>query len=379
MDALNKIRVVTGPDLSEIAETVMDILVVVDRDTIIVNGNMPMPVNPYPKQFFILTTRVEITNLTVNTNSVGRTIYGDVTTLAANTSVGWVYEDISNAWYPLFNSVNVVGFQNAINAKLSANGDGSLLTGLTKTQVGLANVDNTSDASKPVSTAQQSALDTKLATNGNGGSLTGLTKTQVGLSNVDNTADTAKPVSTAQQTALDAKQAALVSATNIKTVNGVSILGAGDLAVNQIASVQWARVLGSNATTTGQALVDVTGLVLPLVANAVYEIEAHLGVQTSAVTTGTAYGINYSAAGAAVEASITGSSNTTTSKTLRVSAFNVATVIYMAGNNQTGGVIVKGIVTTGANAGDLSIRHLKLTSGTSTVFINSYLRTIRIS
>ena len=34
-----------------------------------------------------------------------------------------------------------------------------------------------------------------------------VTKTQVGLSNVDNTADTAKPVSTAQQTAIDAKVA----------------------------------------------------------------------------------------------------------------------------------------------------------------------------
>lgn len=39
--------------------------------------------------------------------------------------------------------------------------DGSALTGLTKSQVGLANVDNTSDANKPVSTAQQTALNLK--------------------------------------------------------------------------------------------------------------------------------------------------------------------------------------------------------------------------
>jgi hypothetical protein len=37
-----------------------------------------------------------------------------------------------------------------------------------------------------------------------GASLTGLTKTQVGLSNVDNTADSAKPISTAQATAINA-------------------------------------------------------------------------------------------------------------------------------------------------------------------------------
>jgi hypothetical protein len=39
--------------------------------------------------------------------------------------------------------------------------DGSDLTGLTKTQVGLGNVDNTSDANKPVSTAQAASIATK--------------------------------------------------------------------------------------------------------------------------------------------------------------------------------------------------------------------------
>jgi hypothetical protein len=78
---------------------------------------------------------------------------------------------------------------------------------LTKSDVGLANVDNTSDANKPVSTAQQAALDLKapLASPAFTGTPTGITKTHVGLGNVDNTADTAKPVSTAQQTALDAR------------------------------------------------------------------------------------------------------------------------------------------------------------------------------
>jgi hypothetical protein len=41
----------------------------------------------------------------------------------------------------------------------------------------------------------------------------------------------AYPVSTATQTALDAKQATLVSATNIKTLNGATLLGSGDITV----------------------------------------------------------------------------------------------------------------------------------------------------
>lgn len=66
-------------------------------------------------------------------------------------------------------------------------------------------------------------------------------KNLVGLGNVDNTSDANKPVSTAQQAALNAKadassvagkQDTLVSGTNIKTINGQSILGSGDVAIS---------------------------------------------------------------------------------------------------------------------------------------------------
>jgi hypothetical protein len=81
------------------------------------------------------------------------------------------------------------------------------VTSLTKSSVGLANVDNTSDANKPVSTATQTELDLKapLADPTFTGTVSGITKSHVGLGNVDNTADSAKPVSTATQTALDLK------------------------------------------------------------------------------------------------------------------------------------------------------------------------------
>lgn len=86
---------------------------------------------------------------------------------------------------------------------------------VTKSQVGLGNVDNTSDASKPVSTLQKAAID---AVQSNLDSHEedisnphSVTKAQVGLSNVDNTSDADKPVSTAQQSAISGVQSNLTT------------------------------------------------------------------------------------------------------------------------------------------------------------------------
>ena len=111
---------------------------------------------------------------------------------------------------------------------------------LAKADVGLSNVDNTSDANKPVSTATQTALNAKENTIVAGTtsqywrgdkSWQTLDKSSVGLGNVDNTSDANKPISTATQTALNAKQNTLVSGTNIKTINGNSVLGSGDISI----------------------------------------------------------------------------------------------------------------------------------------------------
>jgi uncharacterized protein (TIGR02145 family) len=91
--------------------------------------------------------------------------------------------------------------------------------GITKAMVGLSDVDNTSDANKPVSSATKTALDavsaeTKTALNGKApvnnptftGTVGGITKAMVvGLENVENTTDLSKPVSSATQTALATK------------------------------------------------------------------------------------------------------------------------------------------------------------------------------
>ena len=78
---------------------------------------------------------------------------------------------------------------------------------VTAGDLSLGNVTNTSDANKPVSTAQQSALDAKanIASPTFTGTVGGVTSTMVGLGNCDNTSDANKPVSSATTTALNAK------------------------------------------------------------------------------------------------------------------------------------------------------------------------------
>ncbi len=150
----------------------------------------------------------------------------------------------------MYDGSALVELQNPTGAVTSVNGDIGVIT-LDKSDVGLNNVDNTSDVNKPVSTATQSALDLKANTSdlgtaasedvgtgaGNvvqldgsgrlpsvdGSQLTNLPaapvtsvnsqtgditldKSDVGLGNVDNTSDLNKPVSTATQDSLNLKE-----------------------------------------------------------------------------------------------------------------------------------------------------------------------------
>jgi len=105
----------------------------------------------------------------------------------------------------------------ALKAPLDSPTFTGTVSGVTATMVGLANVDNTSDANKPVSTATQTALDLKanLDSPTFTGTVSGVTKTHVGLGSADNTSDADKPVSTAQATAIaTAKSEAIADATS---------------------------------------------------------------------------------------------------------------------------------------------------------------------
>ena len=105
------------------------------------------------------------------------------------------------------------------------------VAGITKSMVGLENVNNSSDADKPISTATQTVLDLKAPIDNPTftGTVSGVTKAHVGLSNVDNTSDENKPVSSAVLTALGLKQDAdqtaadAVTAVKNKLADGTGI------------------------------------------------------------------------------------------------------------------------------------------------------------
>jgi len=122
--------------------------------------------------------------------------------------------------------------------------------GITKSMVGLGNVDNTTDLLKPISTATQTALDLKapLASPTFTGTVSGITATMVGLGNVDNTSDANKPVSTATQTALNLK-ADLAS----PTFTGTVTLPAGTSGANLV-NIPNAALDNSSITINGSSV-----------------------------------------------------------------------------------------------------------------------------
>jgi hypothetical protein len=169
------------------------------------------------------------------------------------------------------------------------------VAGVTKAMVGLASVDNTSDAAKPVSTAQQAALDLKapVANPTFTGTVGGITKAMVGLSSVDNTADAAKPVSTAQQAALDLK-APLASPAFTGTVSGITkaMVGLGSVdntsdAAKPVSTAQQAA-LDTKATPADiAAAIDNLVGAAPGALDTLNELAAALGNDANFATTTT--------------------------------------------------------------------------------------------
>jgi uncharacterized protein (UPF0303 family) len=180
---------------------------------------------------------------------------------------------------------------------------------LVKGDVGLANVDNTSDVNKPVSTATQTALNGKQPLNTDLTTISGLTpanddliqrkggvwvtrtpvqlktdlalvKGDVGLGNVDNTSDVNKPISTATQGALDNKQAIDADLT------AISALAATGIAARTAADTWALRTLAAPAA--GITITDADGVAGNPTFALANDLSAVEGLSTTGLTARTA-------------------------------------------------------------------------------------------
>lgn len=134
----------------------------------------------------------------------------------------------------------------------------------------------------------------------------------------------------------------------------------------------------SNKTTTSTSLTNIGDLTASLEANGIYEVEVNLSVDSSDYT-GCKYGMSYSGT-ATIEANINGASTDTVAKSLRFNSFATAYGSYLTSTGEqstSGGIVIKGIITA-SSAGTLNIQQLKNTSGTATVYKDSFLKVYRI-
>jgi hypothetical protein len=114
-------------------------------------------------------------------------------------------------------------------------------TGLVKADVGLGNVDNTSDATKNAAVA---TLTNKTLTSPVINSPTGIVKADVGLGNVDNTSDATKNAASVTLTnkTIDA------TANTISNISNTEIKAAAAIALNKLAATTASKVLVSDGS-----------------------------------------------------------------------------------------------------------------------------------
>lgn len=127
----------------------------------------------------------------------------------------------------------------------------------------------------------------------------------------------------------------------------------------------------ADRTTTSSTLGDVTDLSIPLKADSKYFFKFFANTSCNSAS-GNRYAVQYSAAGATIEATIDGTTTAVTARRMeRISAFNTAATA-MNTVNGAGSVRIEGMIETGANAGNLTIRSKVVTATTTTCTIRKY-------
>mgnify|MGYP000565789603 CR=1 FL=1 len=162
------------------------------------------------------------------------------------------------------------------------------VSGITKSMVGLANVDNTSDSSKPVSAATQTALDAKLST-------TTATSTYATISNLALKAPLASPAFTGTVDFSGATVTGLTTTIADSSITSAKILDGAimNIDINASAAIDKTKIAGTAVTLADTASVTNAMLANSFVGingNAVYlgqVITIPVGAKTFYNNTGT--------------------------------------------------------------------------------------------
>lgn len=308
-----------------------------------------------------------------------------VWSITTTTAVLWVCATNGLAWIPVGGAAagatwgTITGvlatqtdLQNALDGKLGTSGNGANLTGLTKTQVGLGNVDNTSDANKPISSATQTALDGKQAS---GNYATG--------------GGTATGTNTGDQTSVSGNAGTATTLQTPRTINGVSFNGSANITVTAAGSTlsdnvptsklnsgtgatsstfwrgdaTWSAPSGpsyvvttadtTNATTS---YANITGLVFNVLAATRYRISCVIPYDANATTTGIGIGWVGPASPTLTRGIMTGGLTTQTVGATTIAGNDTGATTTASPATTLNVAHLEGIWLNGSNAGTIQLR-----------------------
>lgn len=173
-------------------------------------------------------------------------------------------------------------------------------------------------------------------------------------------------LSSADWSTFNGKQAALVSATNIKTINGTTILGSGDLTVSGTVTGFWAATvdkLTSTQQSTVTALGPVTQLVEAMVAGGVYRVDCFVTFRSAATTTGLNLGFTTPAGSECQLEVVVPITSTAAASQLRTIFPNAAATVTgnvlgtgVTATNSNHTARISGVVTCGATPGNFQVQ-----------------------
>lgn len=174
-----------------------------------------------------------------------------------------------------------------------------------------------------------------------------------------------------------------ITDSTLKSANGGRMVTynstTGEITHTDVGLAKVAYKTQADSTSNTASFDNIPQLTYAFEANSKYEVEVMI-VDSSSASGGANYSVDYSAAGASVLGSAWG--NTTGGTGFRmgvISNFNTAIGSPFTSNQVTSfNVLMKMMVTTGANAGNFYVQYQKVTSGYIKVYQNSYIKVTRV-